>query len=111
MSTQELAVKQEKVSKKPYTSLVLSRYIMVDGQFIKAYDATDEEFYFFVYGLLEQFYDEELKEDTEIVELIYKETFNLDWSDDENRIKVFNEFNRMNRARRTCKLPLISLFA
>ncbi len=112
MTTQSIAPKQESVSRKPYSSRALSRYIVVDGQLIRAYAATDEEFYWYVYDLLHQFYEEELKEDEEIVELRYMETFNKwDWSNDEDRVRAINEFNRMNRARRTCKLPLIALFA
>lgn len=107
MPTQSLA---PNVSKKPFTSTALSRYIVIDGEAVRAGDATDEEFYYYIYGLLEQFYEEELRDDPEIVELRYRETFDLDWEEDENRVKAINEFNRMNRARRTCKLPLIPLF-
>ena len=101
----------DKVSRKPYSTRALSRYIVVDGELIKACAATDEEFYHYAYGLLEQFYEEEKLEDENIVEWRYRETFDLDWSDDENRVAAFNQFNSMNRARRTCKLPLIALFA
>jgi hypothetical protein len=101
----------ENVSRKLYTSTALSRYIVVDGQLIKAGKATDEEFYCYVYSLLEQFYAEEMKEEKEIIEWRYRETFDIDWSDDDNRVAAINEFNGMNRARRTCRLPLIPLFA
>ncbi len=107
MPTQSLA---PNVSKKPFTSTALSRYIVIDGEAIKAGVATDEEFYHWVYDLLEKFYEEEAKEDEDIVELRYRETFNLDWSQDENRVKAINQFNAMNRARRSCRLPVISLF-
>ena len=100
----------ESVPKKPFTSRALSRYIVVDGQLIRAYDATDEEFYYYVYNLLEKFYEEELRDDPEIVEWRYRETFDLDWEEDENRVAAINQFNAMNRARRTCRLPVISLF-
>ena len=111
MSTQEIIVKRERISNKPYTSRVLSKYIMIDGLPVRVYDASDEEFYHYVYGLLEQFFEEEMKEDEDVVELRYREMFDLDWSIDENRVAAINEFNGMNRARRTCRLPLIPLFA
>jgi hypothetical protein len=101
----------EKVSRKPYSSRVLSRYIVIDGQSIRAHAATDEEFYYYVYGLLGQFYAEEMREDAEVVELWYRGAFDLDWSSDENRVTALNQLNAMNRARRACGLPLIALFA
>ncbi len=107
----------ESVSRKPYGSRALSRYIFIDGLPVRVYDATDEEFYHYVYDLLQQFYEEELKEeeglkdDEKIFELRYRETFNLDWSNEENRVAAINQFNAINRARRTCRLPLIALFA
>lgn len=106
MSTQEIALIQEKVSKK----LVLSRYIIIDGVIVRASEATDEEFYHWVYSLLEQFYEEEMRDDPEIVELRYRETFDLDWSEEEHRVNAINQFNAMNLARRMCRLPVIALF-
>lgn len=98
------------VSKKQDTSTALSRYIVIDGEMIKAGDATIEEFYCWVYGQLEQFCEEEMRDDPDIVEMRYLETFDLDWSDEENRVAAINQFNAMNRARRTCGLPVIALF-
>lgn len=114
MSVQSLAIKPkvQGVSRKRYTSIALLRYIVIDGQLVRARDATDEEFYHYVYDLLYQFFEEELKTDKNIVELRYMKTFNeWDWSNGEDRIKAINEFNAMNRARRTCGLPVIALFA
>lgn len=99
------------VSRKPYTSVALLRYIIIDGIIVRAGEATDEEFYHWVYSLLEQFYEEELRDDPEIVELRYRKTFDKwNWSNDEDRVAAINEFNAMNRARRTCRLPVIALF-
>lgn len=97
---------------KRVASVVLSHYIVIDREMVKAGDATDEEFGYYVYHLLEQFFEEELKEDEDIAERRYYETFNLlDWAKDEDRVKAIYELNGMNRARRTCGLPVIALFA
>lgn len=98
------------VSRKQYTSTALLRYIVIDGEMIKAGDATNEEFYHYVYGLLHQFCEEELRDDAEIVELRYLQSFDLDWNKGEHRVAAINEFNAMNRARRICGLPVIALF-
>lgn len=91
MPTQVIARKQECASRKPYGSRVLSRYIVIDGQPIRAHAATDEEFYYYVYGLLGQFYAEEMRENKGIVELWYRGVFDLDWSNDENRGTALNQ--------------------
>lgn len=108
-----IEVEQEQkatVSRNRYTSVALSRYIIIDGVMVRAGDATNEEFYHWVYGQLEKFYEEELRDDAEIVELRYRETFDLDWSEDEHRVAAINQFNAMNLARRMCRLPVIALF-
>ena len=94
------------VSPAKFDTEALGKIIHVDGRVTSVYLATTEEFYGYVYEWLILHYDGS----AERTETRYLETFDLDWSDRQNRITALNELEALNEIRRANGREWLPLF-
>jgi len=85
---------------------VLDRQIEVDGEIVTVRDATNEQFYYYIYGILEQMYRNAAR-----LEIRYKKTFDKNWSKQHERVNALGDLDTMNRTRKNNKMPMVALFA